>query len=123
MRRAAIAAAWLLGTTVPLVVATVWMFGCCVLPFHQAMHRLMPVCAMATNSHDAQPSTPAPQKQEPAKRIVSEAPSSLRFVSAAAVHERVVINAMHAYRSFIALGALRCDRDVGIHLLDVIFRI
>jgi hypothetical protein len=39
MRRTAIAAAWIAGTTVPLLAAVVFVFGCCVLPFHGYIHR------------------------------------------------------------------------------------
>src|SRR5438105_15198488 len=34
MRRTVIAAAWIAGTTIPLLAATIFVFGCCVLPFH-----------------------------------------------------------------------------------------
>src|SRR5688500_20169567 len=77
MKRRLVAAAWITGATVPLLLATVFLVGCCVLPFHGVMHRLMPVCAMAMNGamnamsghDDAQSQVPAREKQEPVKRI------------------------------------------------------
>src|SRR6266849_3953183 len=47
MRRTAIAAAWIAGTTVPLVGAVVFLFGCCVLPFHAYIHKAIPLCHLA----------------------------------------------------------------------------
>ena len=54
MRRRFVAAAWIAGATVPLLMATVFIVGCCVLPFHDVMHRLMPVCAMAERDDECQ---------------------------------------------------------------------
>jgi hypothetical protein len=125
MRRKAIAAAWIAGTTVPLVLATVFLFGCCVLPFHQVAHKLMPVCEMAANmmrgghaehDHDAVP-PPAPGTQEPLKRIATEVPHVFRLAATAGEPRAIAPTATTAYRSFIALGAVRCDRDVGLHVL------
>ncbi|HWW61136.1 MAG TPA: hypothetical protein VN181_07205 [Thermoanaerobaculia bacterium] len=125
MKRAAIAAGIVTGATVPLLVMTVWLFGCCVLPFHHVMHRLMPVCAMAADllrGGDAQPATPAPAKREPVKRVVSETARAFRVASIDASDEVVTPRAA-AHRTFIAHGALRCDRDVGLHVLVATFRI
>ena len=47
MRRTAIAATWVFGATVPLVAALVFLFGCCVLPFHAYIHKAMPLCHLA----------------------------------------------------------------------------
>ena len=47
MRRTAIAAAWVFGATVPLVAAVVFVFGCCVLPFHGYIHKALPLCHFA----------------------------------------------------------------------------
>jgi hypothetical protein len=49
MKRRLIAAAWITGATVPLLVAVVFVVGCCVLPFHAVMHKLMPICEMAAS--------------------------------------------------------------------------
>jgi hypothetical protein len=124
MRRTAIAAAWLVAATVPLLMATVMIFGCCVLPFHRVIHKIVPLCNVAMNlmrgeHHAADPQKPLPAraKQEPVKRIASEVPRTFRLVVAADAQHVVRANAVASYRSFIALGALRCDQDVGLHLL------
>ena len=132
MRRKAIAAAWIAGATAPLILATVFLFGCCVLPFHQVAHKLMPICEMAASvmrgdhdghehQHDATP-PPAREKQAPVKRIATEVPQVFRFASATAV-AGAAPDAATDYRSFITLGAVRCDRDVGLHALVETFLI
>ncbi|MBV8519234.1 MAG: hypothetical protein JO197_17705 [Acidobacteria bacterium] len=120
MKRAAIAIAWLLGTGVSAVVGAVFLFGCCVLPLHAYLHRAVPLCAFAIHvaqHDDAQPASPAHEKQEPMKRVASRVTSCAFDVDAPLVAQRVAAGNARAYRSFIAHGALRCDRDVGLHLL------
>lgn len=125
MRRTAIAAAWVFGATVPLLGAVVFVFGCCVLPFHAYIHKAMPLCHLAMEvisgqhaDHDsAQQPLPARAKQEPAKRMATEVPRSFQLAALASVRRPVTPNDTSGYRSFIALGALRCDQDVGLHLL------
>lgn len=133
-RRRLIAAAWITGATVPFLLATVFLVGCCVLPFHQVMHKLMPICEMAASvmrgdhgadghDHDAVPPPPAREKQEPVKRIATEVPSLFRLAAIAAQPRAIAPAATTAYRSFISLGAVRCDRDVGLHVLVETFLI
>jgi hypothetical protein len=126
MRRTAIAAAWIAGTTVPLVGALVFLFGCCVLPFHAYIHKAMPLCHLAmgiingehADHHDgAQKPLPARAKQEPVKRIATEVPRSFQLAALALVLRATAPADTSVYRSFISLGALRCDQDVGLHLL------
>jgi hypothetical protein len=126
MKRTAIAAAWIAGATVPLVVAVVFLFGCCVLPFHAYIHKAMPLCHLAVEviageqggQHDsAQQPLPARAKQEPAKRIATEVPKSFQLAALATMRRLATPVDTSAYRSFISLGALRCDQDVGLHLL------
>jgi hypothetical protein len=121
MRRTAIAAAWVFGATVPLLAGVVFVFGCCVLPFHAYIHKAMPFCHLAigmmSGEHDPAQPMPAREKQEPVKRMATELPRSFHLAAAASVHfDATPINA-NAYRSFISLGALRCDQDVGLNLL------
>ena len=134
MRRRAIAAAWIAGTTVPLLLATVFLVGCCVLPFHQIAHKLMPICEMAANvirgdhsahdlEHQATPPAPAREKQEPVKRIATEVPNVFRLAATAAETRALAPTSTTGYRSFITLGAVRCDRDVGLHVLVETFLI
>lgn len=131
MKRTAVAAAWIAGSIIPLLAATIFLFGCCVLPFHGVIHRLMPLCDMAANvmsghhddgDHHDQTPMPAREKQEPAKRIASEVPDPFRLV--ASMHAQLVApTPATAYRSYISLGAVRCDQDVGLHLLVATFLI
>jgi hypothetical protein len=132
MRRTAIAAAWIAGTTVPLVAAFVFLFGCCVLPFHAYIHKAMPLCHMAMDfisgehagHHDgAQPPLPARAKQEPVKRIATEVPRSFQLAALALVLRATTPTDTSDYRSFISLGALRCDQDVGLYVLASTFLI
>ena len=132
MRRKAIAAAWIAGTTVPLLMATVFLVGCCVLPFHQIAHKLMPICEMAANvirgdhaghERDAVPPSPAREKQEPVKRIATEVPDMYRLAAVPVEPRATAPTATTDYRSFITLGAVRCDRDVGLHVLVETFLI
>jgi len=119
MKRTLIAAAWIVGSAVPLLAATVFLVGCCVLPFHGVVHRVMPLCEMAVNAlrggdHEEH-QTPAQPKQEPVKRIVAEIADPFRLVATTKT-ETLVAAAPAAHRSFISLGAMRCDQDVGLHV-------
>ncbi len=118
MRRAFIIAAWIAGTTVPLLVATVFYFGCCVLPFHKAIHEVAPLCHIATSA----PTEEHHEVPPPAKRITGVAPSAIRLASIAAQRFDPLPRPT-SYRDFITHGAVRCDRDVGLHLLVETFRI
>jgi len=132
MKRRLIIAAWIAGLTVPALLATVFLVGCCVLPFHGVMHKLMPICDMAASimrgdhgadghDHDAMP--PAREKQEPVKRIATTIPDTFRFAAASSADRVSAPSAGTSYRSFITLGAIRCDRDVGLSVLDHTFLI
>jgi hypothetical protein len=127
MRRTAIAAAWVVGATVPLLAAVVFVFGCCVLPFHGYIHKAMPLCHLAIDfisgehadhRHEGAPQPmPAREKQEPSKRIATDLPRSFHLAALSSVRFAATPSDMTTYRSFIALGALRCDQDVGLPLL------
>jgi hypothetical protein len=125
MRRTAIAAACVIGATIPLLTAVVFLFGCCVLPFHNVIHKALPLCNLAVGfirgeqhgQQDQQTPAPAREKQEPMKRIASEVPRSFHLGARPAAERHVTASNAVTYRSFIAFGAIRCDRDVGLHLL------
>ena len=132
MRRTAIAAAWVFGATVPLVAAVVFVFGCCVLPFHGYIHKALPLCHLAidfisgehADHHDAaQQPMPARQKQEPVKRIATDVPRSFQLAALSALSGTPSPADASTYRSFISFGALRCDQDVGLHVLTRTFLI
>ncbi|HKR64558.1 MAG TPA: hypothetical protein VJZ00_12570 [Thermoanaerobaculia bacterium] len=135
-RRRLVAAAWVTGATVPLLLATLFLVGCCILPFHAVMHKLMPICEMAASvmrgadahgdhehDHGAVPPPPAREKQEPVKRIATEVPVMFRLAAMTVAERSVAPAAATDYRSFISLGAVRCDRDVGLHVLVETFLI
>jgi hypothetical protein len=114
--------------------ATVFLVGCCVLPFHGVMHKLMPLCDLAANvirgdhaaddhHHDATPPSPSRDRQEPVKRIATEVPGIFRLAVLADAERAATPTAATGYRSFITLGAVRCDRDVGLHVLVETFLI
>ncbi|PYQ46824.1 MAG: hypothetical protein DMF59_20580 [Acidobacteria bacterium] len=113
MKRAALAVALIAGSTIPAIVAATFLFGCCVLPFHRVLHRVMPLCSIAKSflTHDARgehrDATPAPEKQQ-IRRLVLPAFMTTNAIASAS-------NSV-TYRSFITLGATRCDRDVGLRL-------
>ena len=79
----------------------------------------MPLCGLARGilHHDQQQPLPARNKQEPVKRIATEVPRAFHLATASAPPRRLASADATTYRSFIALGAVRCDRDVGLHLL------
>jgi hypothetical protein len=123
MRRTTIAAVWVFGATVPLLTAVVFLFGCCVLPFHASLHKAVPLCHLAidfiSGEHrdGAQQPMPAREKQEPVKRIATEVPRAFLLDGTKTAERHVVPIDTTAFRSFITLGAIRCDQDVGLHLL------
>jgi len=124
-----IAAAWIAGVTVPALAATVFLVGCCVLPFHGLIHKVMPLCEIAAHMmrgehgqdhhHDAQP-VPVPEKQEPVKRLVKLLlPVQNSAAMTVDVPSPSPATTPAAYRSFITLGAARCDDDVGGRLASL----
>ncbi|MFL6245716.1 MAG: hypothetical protein ACJ74H_06805 [Thermoanaerobaculia bacterium] len=130
MRRRVISAVWILGATVPLFMATLLLVGCCALPFHAVMHRLMPICEMAASvlrgdradgghNHETLP----PSQEKPVKRIATAMPTAFRLAATTLAERAIAPAAATRYRSFITLGAVRCDRDVGLHVLVETFLI
>ncbi|MEA2163529.1 MAG: hypothetical protein QOK37_1656 [Thermoanaerobaculia bacterium] len=123
MKRTLIIAAWITGSIVPLLASVVFVFGCCVLPFHRYVHRVMPLCRLAVDfiaphgHDDARKSLPAREKQEPVRRIATSLPRVFQLAAITNVQRATAIDAT-IYRSFISLGAVRCDQDVGLYLLD-----
>lgn len=134
MKRTIIAAAWVAGATVPLALAAVFVVGCCILPFHGLLHKALPLCHVAVDflsgghdDHDADhhPAPPPPEKQQ------VSGPSLLTTLTAKTSLVRGDGWAMFqpryspvAHRSFISLGAIRCDQDIGLQrLLIETFRI
>lgn len=128
MNRRAVAAAWILGGSLPILAATVFVVGCCVVPFHGLIHKLMPLCDMAASvmrgdhaagghDHDALPPAPAREKQETARSFATVMPHAIRLSATVPAQRLVAPTATTGFRSFITLGALRCDEDIGLHML------
>lgn len=128
MKRRFVFAIWIAGATVPLLLATVFLFGCCVLPFHRVMHKLMPICELAANvmrgdsasdahDHSAVPPTPVREKQDPVKRITAIVSPASSPMAITASKQLIPPCPTKAFRSFISLGAVRCDHDVGLNTL------
>lgn len=126
MKRRLIAAVWIAAATVPVLLTTVFLVGCCVLPFHAVMHKLMPICQMAASvmrgDVDPGPENPAvpaesQDRRDAVKRIVTTVPGSVRVLAANTMQRLLPPAAATGYRSYISLGAIRCDRDVGLYVL------
>lgn len=132
MRVRLVASAWIAGASLPLLGAAAYFFACCVLPFHGTIHDLMPGCEAASrllgsgpedHHRKAQPPSTAPEKQESAKRLAADLTSRARILVVSHDQGPSASFAKAAYRSFITLGALRCDQDIGLHVLVKTFLI
>jgi hypothetical protein len=106
------------GVAVPAMVTSVFVFGCCALPFHKTIHRLFPVCggmvkALAPESHHDQ-TTPPKGNANPsiAHAIFAKRLPSFTFFSSPAA----IVQPLRPIDR-IAQSAMRCDDDVGLHLL------
>jgi hypothetical protein len=115
----------------PALFAAAFHFGCCVLPSHRCDHRAMPMCQLATHllqsdsdarRHPASPAAPTAEKT--VRRTAPLLPSSRAFAAAAPAAIATTLASSPTFlRSFVTLGALRCDDDVGLQALLAIFRI
>jgi hypothetical protein len=124
-RRLWIAAVWLAGAIVPLVLMAVFLFGCCVLPLHQYVHHAMPFCGgivkLLASAPEEQPRSTAPRAQERTKQapvVMAHAGTTTAMTSSLAAQ-----TARPAPREELRHGAARCDHDVGLHLLHATFLI
>src|SRR5688572_25324433 len=123
MRRGVIGLTCVLASVVPLAIAIVFFAGCCVLPFHQVLHKIAPLCSIAAwgmrgdqQDGDRHP-VQAPQKNdETAKKSVPTHLTPRFAVPADRESERFLALARTQYRTVISLGAVRCDDDVGLRL-------
>jgi hypothetical protein len=130
MKSRIVAAVWVAGATVPLLASAVFLVGCCVLPFHGLMHKLMPLCATAASivagghgEHDHD-TVPAPvREKEPGKRLITLLTAASPVAALPYGSATISVTASAAPRSLMSLGAVRCDQDVGLHILDVTFLI
>lgn len=124
----------LTGLAVPSALAAMFVFGCCILPFHKYLHGAMPLCHLASEvlagHHDGDGhGSHHPATQPPSREKLSFGSSSVEtfvparlFIMTDAIR-RSLDAARSNYRSFISLGAMRCEDDVGLQLLLTTFRI
>jgi hypothetical protein len=111
--------ALLAGATLSAGAMSLFLLGCCALPFHRYVHRIMPLCGgiVRAMSHNGAEETtpPATPTRRPtiANAVAPHAPASpdLR------VSRHVPASPPASLRNIVSLGALRCDDDVGLHLL------
>jgi hypothetical protein len=131
MRRRFVAGAWIAGLTLPVLAAAVFLVGCCILPFHSLKHKLMPLCETAASivagghgehDRDALPPAPAPEKER-LKRSLTVLMTGSSVSDVVKLAAPLPVRPSGSTRSFLSLGAVRCDQDVGLHLLDVTFLI
>lgn len=120
VKRLTLTAAALLGASLSAAALSVFLFGCCVLPFHRYVHRIMPLCggivrALGHNTdQDATPPATRPARRPAvAKALAPDAPASVDV----RVSRLASMPPPASLRNVISLGALRCDDDVGLHLL------
>jgi len=120
-----------LGTTVPVLIATLFIFGCCVLPFHKVIHSVAPLCTMAagmmTGQHhheDPQETqVPASEKQNQTSKFSTELTACSPLLHSDVSHPSLIPAGRQGLRDLVSLGALRCDQDVGSAALLQTFRI
>lgn len=121
MRRCSIAVAWIALACVPTAVMSVLIFGCCALPFHRVIHGVFPMCTgiMKSLTHESHsPTTPATAT---AKRVPVVFAKVTPKIATAIIS--FTPRPTPLLRSRMTLGALRCDDDVGLHLLLLILLI
>ena len=113
MRRLSIAIAWIAFACIPTAVMSVLIFGCCALPFHRVIHRVFPVCTGIMKTHESHtPTTPATVTAKRAPVVFAKtAPKIATAIVPFTPRPSPLL------RNRITLGALRCDDDVGLHLL------
>jgi hypothetical protein len=126
--RKLIATTWLIGGCIGAIAIVVFLFGCCVLPFHAAIHRALPICShvagILSGRHDLRtPANPAQPKIQPtiAKVLLAKAVTFDRGLEL----PRLVLRSQNAFadRSHRTLGSLRVDDDIGLHTLFSTFLI
>ena len=111
----------MIGSLVPIALGTLYFFGCCVLPFHQELHDVVPLCHIAAkvsggSESDPGESTPAREKDASAKKVPTKLTARAEVAVITSADARAIPRAASGFRSFISLGALRCDDDVGHRL-------
>jgi len=130
MKRLLTAAMCLIGLAVPGLVASMFLFGCCILPFHHVLHKVLPLCQMMGSvsagehdDHDHHPATPAEPDHSSQKQLSAafwtELPASSTLVRSDDDQNVVaqLATSRASVRNVISMGAVRCDDDVGLQIL------
>lgn len=124
MRRSQTALLVLAGAGLPAVAAAVVLVGCCVLPFHGVIHRLLPLCQTAAaivggegdGGHDHSVPAPPPQRTDDERGPAAAARWSAGVFPALAVTAQTVVGTRSRLRALSRPEATRCDDDVGARL-------
>jgi hypothetical protein len=127
MRRRWLTVAWLVGGSLLPAAAAVAIFGCCHLPFHGLVHRVLPLCQLATEAlahhHEGErPAIPAPSRpdQQPLSERAWRAPERTSLTQSLRVTSMVPpLVPGQPPRRWLPAGAFRCDDDVGSRLAFV----
>jgi hypothetical protein len=127
--RKVIAAAWIIGSVAGALTLVVFLFGCCVLPFHRVLHRVFPcvhAAGILSGAHgDHTPAAPGRSKAAPA--IAKVLPAKVSAQNSQVASQRLLLSpAAHndrALRNLRSLGAMRVDDDIGLHTLLATFLI
>jgi hypothetical protein len=128
MSRRTVVLTWLMASAMPLVLAMA-LLGCCALPLHAILHKVTP-CGIAEmaltpqplghGGHGSQDQPAAPQAQkhdgQDGSRLAWKSEARQAVPLPATVGAIVDLPRPPADRSQIALGAVRCDDDVGTRL-------
>lgn len=135
MSRRILTVALLGGALLPLL-AAVMIFGCCVLPFHHLVHKVLPLCSSAAQllahaddrvaPRDALPVAPKPHPKRVDNTDCTLFPASLARCATNAMQGVIALSASSPQsrpRNAVSPGALRVDDDVGLSTLLATFRI
>ncbi len=118
MKRVLLTGLCFAAVAVPALVTSVLVFGCCALPFHKTIHRLFPVCGgivkMLVPESRHEQTTPARANSKPsiAHVIFAKRLPPIAFSSAPAI----IVRPLRTIDR-VAQSTMRCDDDVGLHLL------
>jgi hypothetical protein len=117
MKRIWIAGLCVAGVTIPVTLMTVFLFGCCVLPFHRGIHRVFPICGgivklLTPQAHDDAIPTKAAPKPSISRVIFAKRLPGVAIHIALLPPARPLRPIDRRTQS-----AMRCDDDVGLHLL------
>jgi len=121
VRRAFTALTYLTAVALPATLAAIALFGCCALPFHRYIHKVLPLCTGILKTTPREPTVPPPARPRVAPPAVAHAEAAI--APDANAHARHRPCAARGERSVMSQGALRCDDDIGLHLLHATFLI